>query len=1042
MEWILLLFSAVVCCHGGAVWDSWYNFDFIENAQFCPNVYPLFKYQHLSKRSTSSNWSQGTPATDGNATASGIYTHAHDNKADDSDPFLISRSHFSEDLDDDFDETNDSFDAGEEEDDNNEGEDSELPAINDPMENPDDFFYDDGEGSEESPRYRDMKKTPMLPTIELYKTKAKPLSKDDPYVNAAITRLPYTNITYVKDYKRKPVAIGSGTFAHVYLAKVAIGVQKKDAAVKVLLEYKPMQIFHEARLLEYLKDTGLFPDLYGVARNYIRGANSWALVQEYYADGETAWDFLHSRGNTYDVISPHNWLQLCLDAAEGMQKLHERHVLFNDFKSNNMLLAKEDGRYRMKLIDVGCSSYRTGHAFAKSTVEERKEMDFIAPEAHDGEKTTVASDIFSLGFFIYEVGDMTDLVKLLPLGKECLVEDPQERPSIQYIINSLKRIRQELDRETSLMFPRTPALPETNVPRSKVSSSLFNTNDTFVTTPVTRIPSNDITIILNTRGRPVEVGKGTFAYVYLAHLKASDGGDKKRVVVKVLKKPRVKQIIHELRMYEYINRSDLFPVTYGMAKVTVKEKVQWGLVQEYYGNGLTMWDLLYKKVYFDAQSWLAICLKMAEGLKAFHDKDVIFNDFKTDNILIQRLGKDHYGNPVLVDVGHTSYKQGFEYAESTDEERESMKYLSPEAHDGVATTVASDVFSLGYALYEVYDYAQLFVLKDLAEECMESAPEDRPSMDYVIDQLKVLLSMVKKTGDIFPASPNLPEPPFYDTKADVTDDGDPYMAAVIKRIPRSEISFERDQNGTVKLGDSTHAVVYRANYITKGKKRSVAVKIMTPPKYKQQVHEIRISNVLRGTGMFLKMFGMVRTNVTDGSQLEWGLVQENFADGFTLWDAISKIDKKQPISAELKKTWREICLHMAKTMKAVHSRDVLFNDFKASNILIVLKDDEDFELKYIDLGLASYKRGFEYAVSSEAERLSIPHLAPEAHDGYVTSTASDVYSLGYTIHHIATTIRDVNLMKTCITCVARKEEERPTVNDIINKIEKLIAKRK
>ena len=78
----------------------------------------------------------------------------------------------------------------------------------------------------------------------------------------------------------------------------------------------------------------------------------------------------------------------------------------------------------------------------------------------------------------------------------------------------------------------------------------------------------------------------------------------------------------------------------------------------------------------------------------------------------------------------------------------------------------------------------------------------------------------------------------------------------------------------------------------------------------------------------------------------------------------------------------------------MHALEVLHNDIKADNILMMMPDGGLTPRPImIDFGSASSLYGTTYNVAME-NRGPHRHLAPEAQAGFSTTTASDIYSLG------------------------------------------------
>ncbi len=71
-----------------------------------------------------------------------------------------------------------------------------------------------------------------------------------------------------------------------------------------------------------------------IVMEYVRGMNLWNFIKN------------HSRGYTRT-----EWLQLCVDLAEGLYKIHKSGFLHNDLKMDNILLQKKKDGTLVSAVD-------------------------------------------------------------------------------------------------------------------------------------------------------------------------------------------------------------------------------------------------------------------------------------------------------------------------------------------------------------------------------------------------------------------------------------------------------------------------------------------------------------------------------------------------------------------------------------------------------------------------------------------------------------------------------------------------------------------
>lgn len=102
--------------------------------------------------------------------------------------------------------------------------------------------------------------------------------------------------------------------------------------------------------------------------------------------------FMNPNKESWNVL-----LRMCSDVAEGMDFLHNRHIVHRDIKTTNVLV---DENWRAKLCDFSFASHESSTVkrdFVYGTEE------FMAPEIAMGMDFNVSADIFSFGMILCEV---------------------------------------------------------------------------------------------------------------------------------------------------------------------------------------------------------------------------------------------------------------------------------------------------------------------------------------------------------------------------------------------------------------------------------------------------------------------------------------------------------------------------------------------------------------------------------------------------------------------------------------------------------------
>jgi serine/threonine protein phosphatase PrpC len=121
------------------------------------------------------------------------------------------------------------------------------------------------------------------------------------------------------------------------------------------------------------------------------------------------------------------------------------------------------------------------------------------------------------------------------------------------------------------------------------------------------------------------------------------------------------------------------------------------VVTEYIdGQTLTQWMIDNPKP--DLETIRGIVEQIARGLQAFHRMEMLHQDIRPDNIMIDRTG-----TVKIIDFGSTKVKGVVEAAPATDHDDilGTVQYTAPEYFVGESGTSRSDIFSLGVITYQM-----------------------------------------------------------------------------------------------------------------------------------------------------------------------------------------------------------------------------------------------------------------------------------------------------------------------------------------------------
>lgn len=195
------------------------------------------------------------------------------------------------------------------------------------------------------------------------------------------------------------------------------------------------------------------------------------------------------------------------------------------------------------------------------------------------------------------------------------------------------------------------------------------------------------------------------------------------------------------------------------------------------------------------------------------------------------------------------------------------------------------------------------------------------------------------------------------------------------------------------------------------------------------------------------------------------MVYQLVPEGNTFYDWLKVADAFSPVQ------WLSVALQLAENLDILHRKCVLHNDLHSSNIMLHFhdggrysadcgmsmleraEDDEKLEMArslakakvkgttlptvtFIDFGFATFRAGKVFHSSSES-LASCQHLAPEVLKHAETTPASDVFSLGHEIQHVAKALNSSALFDIVARCTKPDPRSRPPVRWVVNSLRKL-----
>ncbi|CAL0313699.1 unnamed protein product [Lupinus luteus] len=284
--------------------------------------------------------------------------------------------------------------------------------------------------------------------------------------------------------------------------------------------------------------------------------------------------------------------------------------------------------------------------------------------------------------------------------------------------------------------------------------------------------------------RMLKIGEGGFGSVYKGSIRLQNGqGDPTLVAIKMLNTRGFqghKEWLAEVQFLSIVNHPNLVKLL-GYCSVDGERGIQLLLVYEFMPNR-SLEDHLFNKA-FPPLPWktrLEIMLGAARGLAYLHEGleiQVIYRDFKSSNVLL-----DMDFHPKLSDFGLAREGPQGDQTHVSTAVVGTHGYAAPEYIETGHLKVQSDMYTFGVVLYEILtgrrslernhpraeqklldwvkqypaDTNRFSMIMDprltkqyspgaarkiakLADSCLKKIPEDRPSMNQIVETLKQAL---------------------------------------------------------------------------------------------------------------------------------------------------------------------------------------------------------------------------------------------------------------------------------------------------------------
>ncbi|KAM4808988.1 tyrosine-protein kinase JAK2 [Rhinophrynus dorsalis] len=429
------------------------------------------------------------------------------------------------------------------------------------------------------------------------------------------------------------------------------------------------------------------------------------LIQEYAKYGSLD-TYLKKNKNAINIV----WkLEVSKQLAWAMHFLEDRNLVHGNVCCKNILLIREEDRKAGKPAFIKLSDPGIGiTVLPKEVLLER--IPWVPPECIDNPKQlSPASDKWSFGTTLWEICSGGDKplnaldsqrkqqfyedrhqlptpkwIELANLINSCMDYEPDYRPSFRAIIRELN----------SLFTPDYELLAESDLlPNMRIGA--FGFSGAFEDRDPTHFEERHLIFLQ-------QLGKGNFGSVELCRYDPLQDNTGEVVAVKKLQHSTEEYLrdfereIEILKSLQHDNIVRYKGVCYSAGRRNLR------LIMEYLPYG-SLRDYLQKhKERLDFKKLLQYSSQICKGMEYLTLKRYIHRDLATRNILVENENRVKIGDFGLTKV----LPQDKEYYKVKDPGESPIFWYAPESLTESKFSVASDVWSFGVVLYELFTYSE------------------------------------------------------------------------------------------------------------------------------------------------------------------------------------------------------------------------------------------------------------------------------------------------------------------------------------------------
>ena len=260
--------------------------------------------------------------------------------------------------------------------------------------------------------------------------------KDQPL--AHVNRNHLSNVKDLNSSADQPLLLGCGVFGRCY----KMYYRGMSVAVKQFNKHLSAEcdVIKEASLMKELYHP-CFPIVYGICTE----SKPYLLVMQFCSVEGMSYT-LHRTLQSRTLLKSQEWFRVIMQLLEAFKLLHSSCLIHQDIKGDNILITYNNTMFVPVIIDFG-KCIRKLDACKKVLSKEEQEaykqkFKHIAPEVVAGTHLpSYASDIYSLGLLLGQIATKIGCKTLLSLSEHCLMNNPQSRASLDYLMVNIKSLQ-------------------------------------------------------------------------------------------------------------------------------------------------------------------------------------------------------------------------------------------------------------------------------------------------------------------------------------------------------------------------------------------------------------------------------------------------------------------------------------------------------------------------------------------------------------------------------------------------------------------------